>query len=208
MAAARSAFTTWCRKIRTIELLKKARCISVGVASYCTGSTNNIEFLKANVVTNRPNVCFMKTNFPRSSTSFPHFENYQNTNLELVKPIRNLNTRWISTTVPHLNGKTSKTSSGKSKLKDRIEKVKEMVHVSRHSIHISLFILTKCAITQSFAYDQESPWWIKNRGRSRGSVCRINYVHPHPRTDDFCLTCLLNESEVDCKRVPFSCLNQ
>ncbi|XP_020892590.1 cardiolipin synthase (CMP-forming) [Exaiptasia diaphana] len=112
-----------------IELFKKERCVSVGISSYCSGCTSNTDFLKDNLVTNRPNVCFTKTNFARSSNRFPQFERYQNTNLiEQVRPIRTLHRRWISTTMLYLSGKTSKMSPGKSKLKDRIEKVKEMVH--------------------------------------------------------------------------------
>lgn len=144
-AATRNLFTTWSsRSIRITELLKQTSCryvFSASLTSFCSGTSNDMKFVKRPSSTNPSSLRHITKNFTRRNRLFINLQKHENTNLKDLTSNRNFDERWISTSAICLNEETS-ISTGKRKIKERIEKVKEIVHV--RSCYAS-FIRVTCA---------------------------------------------------------------
>jgi len=131
MAAARRLLSTWfSTNIKITEQMGQTKyrsAFSAGIASCFSGISKEMQYLRGQ---STPCLSFGHKNFGgKSFNLFAETGNHQIANLKRYKTIRTLDRRWITTSASYLNQESS-TSSGKIKIKERIEKVKETVHVS------------------------------------------------------------------------------
>lgn len=130
----RRLFTTWVNKNTGIKQLRKKTRFNSHFSACMISSWSGIPRNNDLQCAQTSNISLRRVP-SNSGTKNVFFMDLQkicsNTNIRDVISERLPSRRWISSSCVCLNEEKSSMSSGKSKLKERIEKVKEMVHVRK-----------------------------------------------------------------------------